>query len=146
MQEGRQPCPEVPLDLRSGLPVGFVFSQSLSSTALLASKEAEKEAETTEPQQPVNVSAAATDAAGTLASALRKMADQIEKSPQATNTAAQAKGLEFMRGRLPPHPDQLPPSGDAPTLQSIVCCRKEVTCCHLMSPILQHQKVHIPVL
>ena len=57
------------------------------------------------------------------------MADVIEEHPQATNTAAQAQGLAFMRDRLPPHPDQLPESGKAPTINSLVCCRKEVCSC-----------------
>lgn len=84
--------------------------------------------------------AAAKDVAKTLASALREMAQEIEENPQTTCTASQAMGLAFMKNRLPPHPDQLPPSGKEPTLHSLVCCRKEVRTCmpttetHLAQP------------
>lgn len=129
MQEAREPCPEVPLSLRSGLPIGFVYSQSLSANALVANKDKEKATAASEDQELIHATPASKDAAGTLAGALRKMADEIEQHPQTTSTAAQAMGLSFMRNRLPPHPDQLPASGKAPTIQSLVCCRKEVCNC-----------------
>jgi hypothetical protein len=104
-----------------------VFTQSLSSSALAAPAAGEKSSAAPLDQDDFNVTPEANDAAGALASALRKLADEIEKCPGATSTAAQAMGLSFMRDRLPPHPDQLPPSGKPPTLQSLVCCRMEVS-------------------
>lgn len=60
-----------------------------------------------------------------LAAACRSMAaclEDAELGPRLMLTAGDAMAEDFMRNRLPPHPEQLPPLGPAPTLADSVQC------------------------
>lgn len=63
------------------------------------------------------------NAAYSLASAMRDMADAIEANPEVVEDAADELGRDFIQDRLPPYPSSIAPKGEVPTLTSQICCR-----------------------
>jgi hypothetical protein len=109
MQENRALCPQLPLALRTGLPVGAVYRHAAGEASSVD-----------------GTGTAASGVARTIASALRKAADALENAPEAANAGMQSLGLQFMKYRLPLHPTSLPDAGPTPELHSAVCCRAKV--------------------
>ncbi|KAK9839615.1 hypothetical protein WJX81_001019 [Elliptochloris bilobata] len=85
----------LPLELRRGLPPGFVNNYGLQVDAAGC--------QTT------------TATVGALAAGLRALADRIEAQPALLSAAADSLAADFMQSRLPPAEQALPPSGPAPT-------------------------------
>ncbi|GLI67008.1 hypothetical protein VaNZ11_011104 [Volvox africanus] len=101
------PTNALPLELRKGLPLGFLFNHGL---------QAELQAE--------DAAAAARPDASSLAAGLRALADQLEKGPaELLEPAVDNLSLDFLVHRIPPHPCQLPDQGEEPGLEDSLVCR-----------------------
>ncbi|GIL85103.1 hypothetical protein Vretimale_9964 [Volvox reticuliferus] len=97
----------LPLELRKGLPLGFIFKHGLQAEL-----------------QAADAAIAARPDAVSLAAGLRALADQLEKGPaELLEPTADNLSLDFLVHRMPPHPCQLPDTGEEPGLEDSLVCR-----------------------
>lgn len=98
-----------PLALRKGLPIGFLQDCGLMADVGAGSTN----------QRSVDV-------ATSVAAGLRALADQLEAMPQQLiSMAADSIAADFIKSRLPAHPDQLPKKGGA----HCACCKQTMAHC-----------------
>ncbi|BDA49680.1 Ribosomal oxygenase 2 [Coccomyxa sp. Obi] len=106
----------LPIELRRGLPIGFLYQHGLQhDTAGVLQRGARKQSSGSKVE--------ATSAAASLAQGLRKLADAVERDPALLSMAADSMAVDFMASRLPPKEGNLPDVGEAPTQSSSVRCR-----------------------
>ncbi|KAL4438516.1 hypothetical protein ABPG77_000164 [Micractinium sp. CCAP 211/92] len=135
--------PLLPAPLKAGLPHGFLAAATLGpaaaaelaagaggfgedgTAAILAAAAGGGGAD----GKAVSGSGDVQQLAAQVAAACRALADCLEGrkggaglGPRLLTTAADAMAEDFMRHRLPPHPEQLPPPGPPPTLADAVQC------------------------
>ncbi|GLC34207.1 hypothetical protein PLESTB_001610800 [Pleodorina starrii] len=108
--QGGSPACALPLELRKGLPLGFVFKHGFQAELQATDAAA--------------AAAAARPDAASLASGLRALADQLDKAPvELLTSAVDDLSLDFLLHRIPPHPCQVPDQGEEPTLDDAIACR-----------------------
>jgi len=87
--------------MRRSPPPGYIYHHSL--TSLLPSSSSTTT--TTPSYHPT------TTGTSDMAAALRALADHIESHPRLLSNGTYSLALDFLGGRIPPHPSQLPPRG-----------------------------------
>ncbi|CAL8464436.1 g3971 [Coccomyxa elongata] len=117
LNDGHTPEVCLPIELRRGLPIGFLYQHGLQHDVGAPESGARKQ----------SASGAKTDgarsAAASLAQGLRRLADAVECDPAMLSMAADSMAVDFMASRLPPKEGSLPDVGEAPTQSSNVRCR-----------------------
>ena len=129
-----EPGLALPLSLRQGLPHQFLYHHGLQPTLAAIDDPSIPTASTAHTgasgiaaaDEAAVVPQATADVAKTLAQRLREAADTVEACGTVVTSVAGSLARDFMRSRLPPPREQLPPQGPVPTLKSHICSRAQV--------------------